>query len=206
MKIRLLTSFALALTLASCHTNGDHDVEWVDFGEIGPNPWENEALTAAMTEAGALGPQHEMLAARAGTWKVVGNSWMTPDGPPMPMNATATTELLFGGRYIVETFKSDMMGVPYEGRLFQGYDNVTDRFWSIWTDNMNTGPWISYGTEIEPGVFEYRGRGHDVFTPGGRPSHMVITTNDDGSYTMQMFDFREGVDEYVVMELNYSRD
>ena len=81
---------------------------------------------------------------------------------PMPMQATARTEVLLGGRYIVEEFKSDFMGMPFEGRLIQGYDNLTQQYWSLWTDSMSTGYWISHGTETSPGKVEFEGTVIDI--------------------------------------------
>ncbi|QDU83147.1 hypothetical protein Pla163_02440 [Planctomycetes bacterium Pla163] len=210
MRIRLLVTLALSFALTGCNSTGDHhrgihdrsQVEWVDWGD---DPMANPAFMEAMGAAGALGPQHAMLAARAGTWKVEGAYWMAPGGEATPMTATARITSLFGGRFTVESFASEMMGTPYEGLLHQGFDNVTQRYWSIWVDNMNTGVWISHGTEIEPGLIEYHGVNRDIFTPDGRPSRMTVKNNGDGSYTMHMYDFREGTDEYVVMELTYSR-
>ena len=75
----------------------------------------------------------------------------------MPMPSTASIKVLLGGRQTVEEFKSDFMGMPFEGRLLQGYDNVTQRYWCVWTDNMSTGCMISYGTETSPGTIEYLG-------------------------------------------------
>jgi hypothetical protein len=130
---------------------------------------------------------------------------MAPGGEATPRTATAQIEALFDGRFIVEEFSSDMMGQPYEGRLMQGYDNITERYWSIWVDSMNTGAWVYYGHEVEPGLIEFRGTGHDVFTPTGRPARLTVTTDGDEGYTMHMYDHRPGVDEYVVMELVYRR-
>lgn len=206
MRFRLLAPLvpvALTFALVSCASTDEHAaVDWVDWGD---DPMANPAFIEAMTAAGALGPEHEMLAARAGTYDVEGAYWMAPGGEATPMTATARIAPLFDGRFTVESFSSEMMGMPYEGLLHQGFDNVTERYWSIWVDSMNTSAWVSYGTEIAPGVIEYHGTNRDVFTPDGRPSRMTVTDDGDGSHTMRMYDFREGTDEYVVMELVYSR-
>lgn len=202
MHLRFLAPLALAIAAASCSSTDQAAVQWVDWGD---DPMANPAFMEAMMAAGALGPQHEALAAHAGAWQVEGAYWMAPGGEATPMTATAQIASLFGGRFIVEAFSSEMMGQPYEGQLMQGYDNVTQRYWSVWTDSMNTGAWIYYGNEVEPGVIEYRGTGHDVFAPTGRPTRLTVTADGDEGYTMHMYDHRPGVDEYVVMELNYSR-
>lgn len=198
MKILLPT--VLCLAAISCNSTGG--VEWVDYGE---DPMQNPQYMADMMAAGAPGPQHEMLTARAGTWTVKGQMWEHPGAEAMPMDAKATTEVLLGGRYTVEDFRSDFMGMPFEGRLIQGYDNLSERYWSLWMDNMSTGGWLSYGVETAPGVIEYVGTATDILTPEGRTTRITTTNHDDGSYTMKMYDWREGEGEFQSMELHYTR-
>ena len=199
MKIPSLLALALAFPSCQALTGG---VDWVDYGE---DPMQNPQYMTDMMAAGTPGPQHEMLASRAGSWKVEGKMWMTPDAEPMPMTATANTKALLDGRYIIEEFKSDFMGMPFEGRLIQGYDNVSGQFWSVWFDNMSTGSYVSHGTEVSSGQVELVGTATDILTPGGRQNRMTITDHGDGSHTMKMFDVREGTGEFQVMELRYTR-
>lgn len=199
--MKILPLLALPLAIASC-TSTSNDVEWVDYG---PEPMQNPQFLQDMTAAGTPGPQHEALARRVGSWKVEGQMWMEPGAPAMPMTATAEVESILGGRYIVEEFRSDFMGMPFEGRLMQGYDNLTGRYWSVWVDNMSTSCWISYGQETEPGVIEFHGTGRDILTPKGRPMRMVIRTDEDGGCTMKMFDTRPEGGEFCSMELHYTR-
>ncbi len=199
VKTAFPVTVALTLSLISCTSNR---VDWVDYGA---DPMQNPQYMTDMMQAGAPGPQHEMLASYVGNWAVDGKMWMAPGTDPMPMVATAKTESLMGGRYIVEAFKSDFMGQPFEGRLVQGYDNITGKFWSMWSDSMSTGYSISHGTETSPGHIEYVGTATDILTPSGRSVRMTTTDNGDGTYTMRMYDTREGTEEFQVMELNYKR-
>lgn len=198
--MKILAAFALSLTLASCNST-DH-VDWVDYGE---DPMQNPQYMEDMLAAGTPGPQHQALTSRAGSWRVEGMMWMEPGADAMPMKATARTEVLIGGRYIVEEFKSDFMGMPFEGRLLQGFDNVSGEYWSVWTDNMSTNSYISRGTETSPGHVEFHGTATDILTPKGRPARITTTDNGDGSYTMKMFDTRENAGEFQTMELHYTR-
>jgi Protein of unknown function (DUF1579) len=199
--VKILAPLALSLALASCNSLTDR-VDWVDYGE---DPMQNPQYMKDLMVAGSPGPQHEALASRAGSWSVEGKMWMAPGADPMPMKATARTEVLLGGRYIIEEFKSDFMGMPFEGRLIQGFDNLSQEYWSLWTDSMSTGCYISRGTETSPGHVEFRGTATDILTPNGRPSRMTTTDNGDGSYTMKMFDTREDGGEFQSMELRYTR-
>jgi len=197
--MKILLPLALSFSVLACSSTNS-SVEWVDFGA---DPMQNPEYMTAMTASGAVGSQHELLAGRAGTWKVEGKMWMEPGGPAMPMNATAKTNVLLGGRYTVEEFRSDFMGMPFEGRLISGYDNLTEQFWCMWTDNMSTGYFMSHGDETSPGHIELEGTATDILTPNGRTTRMTTTNHDDGSYTMKMFDTREESGEFQSMELHY---
>lgn len=198
--MKFLLPLTLCLAVLSC--SSPEGVEWVDYGE---DPMQNPQYLTDMTAAGTPGPQHEALASRAGSWKIEGQMWMAPGADPTPMPATAETEVLLGGRYIVEEFRSTVMGMPFEGRLMQGYDNLNQRYWSLWTDNMSTAYWLSHGTETSPGEVEFTGTATDFLTPNGRPMRMTTTTNADGSYTMKMFDTSKDGGEFQSMELRYTR-
>lgn len=199
--MKALAPLALLLSLASCGALGG-GVDWVDYGE---DPMQNPQYMADMMAAGSPGPEHQALASQAGTWRVDGKYWMAPDQDPIPMTATATIEAMLGGRYTIEEFKSEFMGVPFEGVLIQGYDNVRGKYWSMWSDSMSTGYSLSHGTETSPGFIEYHGTMTDILTPEGRPMYMTVTDNGDGTHTMKMYDIREGTEQFQVMELHYRR-
>jgi len=200
--MKYFVSLALSLTLVSCGSL-TNSVDWVDYGD---DPLQNPDYLNDMTDAGTPGAEHEALAARAGSWTVAGQMWMEPGMDPMPMNASAKFDVILGGRYTTEEFKSDFMGMPFEGRLTMGYDKVTNRYWSLWCDSASTGYWLAHGTETTPGNIELHGTAQDILTPNGRPMRMTMTANADGTHTMRMYDTRAGVDEYMSMELVYSRE
>jgi len=165
---------------------------------------QNPQYMTDMMAAGTPGAEHAALASLVGSWKVEGMTW-EPGMEPTPMVATAETKALLDGRYIVEDFTSDFMGMPFQGRLTQGYNNVTGQYWSVWFDSMSTGCWVSYGTETSPGVIELHGTANDILTPAGRPMRMTVTVDSADSYTMRMYDTRQGAGEFKSMELHYKR-
>ena len=91
------------------------------------------------------GPEHAEMAELVGTWKTTMRMWMDPSAPPMESEGTAVRTLILDGRVLEEVFTSSVMGKSFEGRALSGYDNVTARYWGMWTDNMGTGITITYG-------------------------------------------------------------
>lgn len=178
------------------------DIVWKDYGE---DPMANPQFMTDWTASAAVGEQHELLAKSAGEFDVKGKMWMSPDAEPMAMVATAKRHMILGGRYLVEEFKSDFMGMPFEGMMIQGYDNLAKEPFAIWIDSMSTWPSISRGKQGEDGVMHLEGIMKDVMTPGGRPSRSEVVDTEDGGGVMRMFDSLPGGGEYEVMELTYER-
>ena len=83
-----------------------------------------EAGAFEMPEWTQKGPEHEEMARLAGDWDVTTRIWMAPGQPPMESGGSATTELLYDGRFVRQSMQADMMGVPFEGTWIGGYDRV----------------------------------------------------------------------------------
>jgi len=84
----------------------------------GPSPAEMEAWQKSMTP----GPQHEALAKLAGDWTFTNTMWMAPGQPPTESTGTMHAETTMGGRYVVEDWKGEMMGQPFEGHGTNAYN------------------------------------------------------------------------------------
>lgn len=162
-------------------------------------------IMAAMMELAQPGAEHAAFDDHVGTWKTAMKSYWEPGGEPMLVQGTSVIETIMGGRYMVETFTADFMGMPFEGRLIHGYDNLADEYWSIWFDNMSTWPSFSTGQMDADGTLEMSGTMKDAQTPNGRPSRSVITTLPGGGQHFTMYDVTPEGDEFVVMEIDYTK-
>jgi len=114
-------------------------------GEMPQMTPQQQAEMEAYMKAGALGPQHELIAKHVGTFDVAIKSWMDPEAPPVESMGVAIRTVQMGGRIMHEDFQADMMGMPFTGLSRSGYDNVSGRYWSTWTDSMSTGIMVSEG-------------------------------------------------------------
>ena len=194
------TIACLALLAASCATGSD--VEWVDYGE---NPALNPDYLAASRTSAMPGEAHAELAKGVGNYEVKGRYWVSPDQPPMETTARATVEMILGGRYLLQHYESSFQGAPYNGVMLMGHDNLNDEYWSLWIDSTSTGYSLSRGRDTADGAIELAGELRDPTTPGGRPYRTLIRRQDDGSFTLSMFDTRRDGSEFQVMELTYRK-
>lgn len=123
-RIRSLPVFALALCLLVLPAMAQEQ----------PSQEEMAAMMAAMTP----GPHHEALMKMVGSWEMSSKMYAGPGAPPMETKGTSTVEGLLDGRFIMETVKAPMMGMPWTGHGIYGYDNTTKKHVSTWFDSFGT--------------------------------------------------------------------
>jgi hypothetical protein len=168
------------------------------------SPMSEEAMKKWM-EAATPGPQHAMLAAYAGEWNAESKWWMAPDAKPETSAATATFEMILGGRYLHMIFKGDWNGQPWTGIGYLGYENFTKRFQGTWIDEMSTGLYFSAGTADESGkVLTMLGKGSDPSTGEIDKPSKEIWTFGDNHIKFEMFDNVGTEGEFRAMEINYT--
>lgn len=168
----------------------------------GPTPEEMAAWEKAMTP----GEPHRRMAGREGTWDTAGKFWMAPDQPPTESKGVAHFKMVLGGRFEMQEYSGDMMGTPFQGVGYAGYDNVKEKYFSTWMDTMNTGMMYLEGTADEKGVITFRGTMPDPATGNDCRVRMVLSDKDKDSFLFEMFvDDGKGRGEAKCMDLTYTR-
>lgn len=167
----------------------------------GPSAEEMAAWQKYMTPSEA----HQKMAASAGDWTTTGKMWMDPSAPPTELKGSAKFRMVLGGRFQVQEYTGDMMGMPFEGFGIGGYDNATKKYSSLWMDSMGTGMMFASGTADDKGVVTQIGKMSD---PRGIEYDIreVIAHKDADTMTFELH--MKGPDtkgEQKVMELTYTR-
>ena len=174
-------------------------------GEMPQMTPEQQAEMEAYMKAGALGPQHELMAEQVGTYDVTIKSWMDPAAPPMESKGVAIRTLHMGGRVMHEEFQGDMMGTPFTGLSRSGYDNVSGTWWSTWTDSMSTGIMVSTGECDEKHRCTFVGTYNDPVKDGPVTNRIVTKwTSPDEQHFAMYGPGRDGA-ETKMMEMVYTR-
>jgi hypothetical protein len=156
----------------------------------------------AMMKAISPGENHKHIARYAGDWTYTGKMWMDPSQPPTESTGTMHGETILGGRYAQTTWKGNFMGMPFEGRGTNGYDNLSKQYVGTWIDNMGTGIMYSTGTCDANGMkCEDKGDMMDPMT--GKKSYMrsVVTWTGDKSFKMESFGPGPSGQEVKTMEM-----
>src|SRR6185295_10465864 len=160
----------------------------------------------AMMKAMSPGEPQKRLARLAGDWTFTSKMWMAPGAAPAESGGTMHGEVLFGGRYVEHHWKGNFMGMPFEGRGTDAYDNVAKMYVSSWIDNMGTGIMYSTGTCDDAGkVCTHSGDMWDPMTGQKTTSKSTITWKDDNTFTLEMFGKGPSGQEMKMMEITATR-
>ena len=198
---KLLLSLALAAVaaggIADHHNPGD-----------GAKPdaatMSEDAFMAAMMKAATPGEAHARLAEGVGEF-VAETEMYGPDGAPSKTTMTMERSVDLGGRVIVERWRGVVMGRPFEGYSRTGYDNVTGRYWSTWTDNWSTGLLVMHGDwDAEQEALVLTGTGINPVTGDKYAMRSVASQPAPGVETMVMYE-DHGQGEYKSMSFTMTR-
>jgi uncharacterized protein DUF1579 len=142
MKVRKL-AFVVCATLLVAGVAAAQDA--MKPGEK-PMSAEQKAMMDAWARYAMPGEGHRSLAGMVGTWDAEVTSWMDPGQPPAKSKGVSENRMVLGGRWVESRFSSEMMGQPFEGIGYTGYDNYKRKYIGTWTDTMTTGVMTSEGT------------------------------------------------------------
>lgn len=107
---------------------------------------EQQTAMAAYMKAAAVTENHQFLAKYAGEWDVAVTYWTAPGAPAAKSVATFQSALKLGGRYVMMDFNGFMMGQPFAGIWIVGFDNLEQKYNTLWIDNTSTSFFITQGT------------------------------------------------------------
>jgi hypothetical protein len=150
------------------------------------------------------GPQHQKLAAQAGTWEAA-IEMMGPDGKMQPSKGASVQTMGPGGFWLLDDFVADLGGQPFHGKGATGFDPLKGKYVGTWIDSM------SPSLLVLEGDFDASGK---VLTmtgtaPGfdGKPAkyRMVTTFVDAKTMRFEMFVAGEDGKEMKMLSIAYTR-
>ncbi|MDX1661169.1 MAG: DUF1579 domain-containing protein [Gemmatimonadota bacterium] len=141
----------------------------------------SEEQMQAWMEAVSPNEHHAALDPLTGSWSHDLTFWQAPDAEPMTMTATSEAKWIMGGRYVVSDYTGEFMGMPFEGRDLIGYDNAKEKYFSVWIDNMSTGPLQTWGTyDADTRILTFEGTTVDPMSGEEIRQKSTVKILDDG--------------------------
>jgi len=161
--------------------------------------------SAQMPPTPQPGPEHELLKKDVGVWDATVEMSGPPGTPPAVSKGTDTVTVACGGLWQVIEFKSELMGAPFEGRGFMGFDPAKKKYVGAWVDSMTASlsPMeASYdaATKTMTGWME-------VPDPSGKLTKAKQTTEwkDADTRVFTMFTTAPDGKDYPILKITYKR-
>lgn len=140
--------------------------------EMQPGEMNQEEMMAEMMRLAQPGEHHQKLEQFVGEWDAQA-TFMMPGGGSIESGGSLTTEWILGGRYVKGDFHlDDMMGAPFDGVSYIGYDNGAGEYTTIWMDNMST--------KINTQTAEFDGDSFIQYGTSGMGGDMKIVSTHSG--------------------------
>jgi hypothetical protein len=134
--------------------------------------------------------------------------WMKgPGGEPSISKGTSENKMVLGGRYLQQDFTGEMMGQPFVGTGFTGYDNFNKKYVGFWIDNMSTGMSTMDGVLDKDGKAVTMWGKMDEPATGEKGKKVKYVTRflDKDTQVFETYDVSAYGDKKPVMEITYKR-
>ena len=151
------------------------------------------------------GPEHGELKKREGKYDVAVKMWMDPKAPPQESKAKAEMKMVMNGKFLKQEYKGEMMGKPFTGIGYEGFDRVANKYTSTWLDDFSTQAMLAHGESKDGGkTIVFTGEFACPMTGGMVKYRNVYKQIDDDKFTFEMYQTQDGK-ESKGMELTYTR-
>jgi len=181
MRTRILCALALGAALSASAE------EKAKAPEPAKGPSQEE-MTKAWQAYATPGDAHKKLDVLAGSWTVKMKSWMAPGAPPEETEGTSEQKWVLGGRYLAQQYDGKMMGQPFNGMGYTGYDNYKKKYQGVWIDNAGTGMMMSTGSFDKTGkVMRFTATMDDFMTGRKTTVKETLTIVDADTHRFEMW-------------------
>jgi len=164
-----------------------------------------QAMMEVYAKLATPGAPHKVLASMEGSWNAKIKTWTEPNKPPMESEGTCEQKMLLGGRFFQQEFTGEMMGSPFTGIGFTGYDNHTKKYVSTWMDSMGTAILVFEGTASADGKTITQEGHYDDPIKGPTKWRSVTRIVDDNTHMFEMYETDKSGKEEKMMEITYTR-
>ena len=194
------TAVAIAVTFIAAIALAD------DQASSGKPDPKLEELMKKAEQACTPGTAHKALDPLVGEWNAEVKMWMDPEAPPTISKGTAKSTWALQGRYVQQEFTGEFMGKPFRGIGFTGYDNVREKYRSVWMDDMSTSMVTSEGDAEGAGkVIQFAGSYACAMTgEKNKQITQVYRVVSRDKHVFEMHDPTRG-DKSKTMEITYTR-
>jgi hypothetical protein len=167
---------------------------------------EEKAAMEAWMKAGTPGDPHKALSPMVGSFDVKMTMWHGPDTPGEEVAATSESRWVLGGRWIEQKYTGTVMGQPFEGLGYTGYDNMEGQYVATWMDSMSTYMMTMTGKASPDGKkFSFSGLMPDPALGKSVPLDDEVVIVSPDRFESRMYSVTPDGKRYKMMEFIYTR-
>ena len=151
------------------------------------------------------GAMHKWLASFDGTWEAYAVSYMNP-AKPDTSKLIQTYSMMLNGLYQEAKITGEMMGMPFEGRSWSGFDNAKKKFVMTWVDNVSSGTTYLTG-DYDAATKTLNLKGTQTNPTNGKDMNIreVLKVIDNNTYILIMYGDGPDGKEIKFMEGTFKR-
>lgn len=169
-------------------------------------PPDEKAMMEAWVKAATPGEAHRKLDAVVGTFDTKVRTWMDPSQPPEDSIGTSVSNWVLGNRYIEQKYEGTMMGEPFNGIGYTGYDNIQKKYIGVWMDSAGTGMLDMTGTMDAAGkVLSSKSTMWDAMTGKTTPIETKMTIVDNDHHNFELWGKAPNGKSFKMMQIEYTR-
>ncbi len=149
---------------------------------------------------------HKKLDAFVGSWETTTDMFMAPGAPPQHSTGSAEFKWVLGGRYLEQNVSSTIMGTPFHGIGFIGYDKSRKNYFMTWMDDMGTA-FSSATGQYDPTdkILTLYGTMDDPMGRGIAMNEKYVTQwVDDNTFKFSIYELSVGENAKII-EMTYTR-
>lgn len=197
----VLLAVLLGLATSMCTTDKKNDAAPPPVIEAA----DNATIVKAMHDAMNPGEEQKRLEFLVGTFDVKIRTWVDPSKPPFESTATAVATWVLGNRYVQQMLAGHIMGEPWSGIGYAGFDNVAKKYVATYMDSGSTGmEWFTGALDEAGKLAKMTATIHDEVT--GKPKTIELRLSiAAGDHVTELWQGDPNGQMVKVMELQYTR-
>ena len=161
--------------------------------------------TAALEAAMTPGAGQKVLANMVGNFDVKIRVWSAQGGAPLESQAVAINSWVLGERYVQTVFSGFVLGAPFDGFGYMGYDNAGKQYQAAWMDSGSTGiTWYTGKLDAAGKSALLKASISDPITGKPAPLELRVAFKDSGHVT-EIWGQGMGSKMFKMMELTYTK-
>ena len=204
MKVRKGLAGILALGIAVLAATAMAQEKGKKAAKAGPP--DEKAMMDAMMKAGTPGQPHKKLEPMVGSFDVKAKMWMDPSKPAEESTGKSENKWVLGNRFVQQSYEGTVMGQPFTGMGYTGYDNITKKYTGTWMDSQSTAVMNTTGESDAAGkVMTFTGTMIDPMTGKACKMTEKVTVTDNDHHMLEMWGPDPSGKNYKMMEISYTR-